>query len=545
VLAGLLLAASSVGLVALAFPPFGLWPLVFVAFVPMLVAQHRVLPARWSGLAVGVSVGGMFAYTLSPGLADGHVALVFHLLPVFIGALAAGLAWRSRGFQVRTGYRWFLVSGPVAWVAIDFLRLSAGEVAAATFGYPGYALWRHPLLLQPISVVGIHGLELLVFVVNWAIAGAVLRVPRARVGLAVAGGIAGIWVVAGALLIDSAPPTVRVAAVQTGVARGASGWEERYRRDVEQTREAAAQGAELVVWNEVGLQFDAASSVDELAALARELRIHLAVGFGFTDDLDRHHNEVLLLGPDGQVLGTYGKDHPGTFAGDYSDTGGTHPVYDTTLGRLATIVCYDLDFTDTARAMAHGGAQLVATPSADVPAIARTHYTHLVFRAVENRVTMVKADNEFDSAIIDPWGRIVAASVSPGGGGRTTLVADVPLGPGTSPWVRLGDWFGWLCVAAMFGFALLSLWSRLGSSATSPSATGSSVTGGGNEGEASLRASGARVPASRGQERPGPGVLEGGRQGEDDVVVVAAGDELHADGAPVDEAHGDRHDRVP
>src|SRR5688500_5416989 len=55
---GLLLAAGTLLLVALAFPPVGWWPLSWVAFDPMVVAQHRVLPAGRSGLAVGLGIGG-------------------------------------------------------------------------------------------------------------------------------------------------------------------------------------------------------------------------------------------------------------------------------------------------------------------------------------------------------------------------------------------------------------------------------------------------------------------------------------------------------
>jgi apolipoprotein N-acyltransferase len=471
---GVLLSLATVALVALAFPPFGWWPCILVAFVPMVVAQHRVLPARWSALGPGVGIGGMFAYHLSPGLADGDVSPVVHLWPVFVAALVVALTWRSRAFHERTGYRWFLVSGPVAWVALDFLRASGTEVLAATFGYRSYALYEHPLLLQPVSVFGIHGLELVILLVNWAAAALVIaaldRRSRAAAagdavlppGLARRGAVAvavvvAAWVAASASMIDRDEPDVVVAAVQTGVARGGDDWEERFRRDVEQTREAAARGAELVVWNEVGLQVDATvERTDELRALVAETGVHLAVGFGFTDEEGRRHNEVLLMAPNGEILGVYGKDHPGTFAGDYSDTGGTYPVYDTELGPIATIICYDLDFTDTARRMADGGARLVATPSADVPAIARTHYTHLVFRAIENRVSMVKADNEFDSAIIDPYGRVLERAVSPDGGLQATLVAAVPLGSGDSPWVRFGDWFGWLTVLGAVGFAWLS-----------------------------------------------------------------------------------------
>lgn len=61
--------------------------------------------------------------------------------------------------------------------------------------------------------------------------------------------------------------------------------------------------------------------------------------------------------------------------------------------------------------------------------IADKHHTHLVFRAVENRLTMIKADRAFDSAIIDPYGRLVTHGVS-SKGVRRVLVAQGHLGLG-------------------------------------------------------------------------------------------------------------------
>jgi len=129
-------------------------------------------------------------------------------------------------------------------------------------------------------------------------------------------------------------------------------------------------------------------------------------------------------------------------------------VYDTPLGRLGTIICYDLDFTGTARRITRNGAQLILVPSHDWPEIATKHYTHLVFRAVENRVSLVKADNSGnDSVIVDPYGRIIAAAVTPGGDKTgQAVIADVPLGTGDALAVRLGDWTGWLALAGMAFF---------------------------------------------------------------------------------------------
>jgi apolipoprotein N-acyltransferase len=466
VAAGLALALLTPVLVALAHPPFGIWPLIFVAFVPMAVAQHVVLPRRISGLAVGVAIGGVWAVFFSWGLGYAHVHLLYQFGPLFVAVIAAAIAWRSRSFQERTNYRWFVVSFPIAWTAIEFVRSTGSETLGGTWGYHAYALFRHPVLLQPISVFGITALQLLIFLVNFAIAGLVLaalgKIGRRRSvrGAAVVGVVVVAWVGAGFVMTGSPHNgTVRVAAVQTGI-YGSAHWQERYARDFAQTRDAARRGAKVVAWNEEGLPFDPqAEHTTELRALAAETNTYIAIGYRARTPDGRYRNEVTLLAPDGRFLGKYGKNHPGTFAGDYSDVKGVYPVFNTTVGPISSIICYDLDYTDTARILSRKGARLIVTSSSDLPPIGENHYTHLVFRSIENRVPTVKADNAFDSAIIDSSGRILSHTHGTEKS-QATLVSDLALGSGHSPWVSLGNWFGWLTVAVTAGFVVLSFATR-------------------------------------------------------------------------------------
>ncbi len=452
---GLLLSALTPVLVVAANPPVGLWPLIFVAFAPMVVAQHRVLPRRRSWLAPAIGIGGAYAVYFSPGLRDGDVAVVFELMPLYVAVIAVLVAGRGRAFGERTGLRWIAVSAPVCWTAIDFVRSTGSETMGGTWGFHAYALHDHPLLLQPLSVFGITGLQLLVLLPSWAAAGLVLRGRAGRPAAIAVAVLLVAWAGSSALMMDSAPATVRVAAVQNGLVNDDEHADARLERYLAQTRDAAAQGARLIVWNEAGLRFDPQlAHTAELQALAAETDAYLVLGY-LVDEADgKTRNATTLLSPDGEFLGVYGKDHPGTFAGDVNDFQGDFPVYDTELGKLATIICYDLDYTDTARIMTRGGARLIATPSSDVASIAVTHYTHLVFRAIENRVSMVKADSRFDSAVIDPWGRVVTKAVDRDGDVQVTLVADVPLGSGRSPWVSFGSWFGWATVAGAGAFAV-------------------------------------------------------------------------------------------
>ncbi|GAA3732677.1 nitrilase family protein [Salinactinospora qingdaonensis] len=82
---------------------------------------------------------------------------------------------------------------------------------------------------------------------------------------------------------------------------------------------------------------------------------------------DALYNSAVLLGPDG-LVGRYRKVHlwndekriyrPG-------DLG--FPVYETELGRVAMLICYDLWFPESFRACALGGADVVCAPSNWVP----------------------------------------------------------------------------------------------------------------------------------------------------------------------------------
>ncbi|HEX6304529.1 MAG TPA: nitrilase-related carbon-nitrogen hydrolase [Anaerolineales bacterium] len=148
----------------------------------------------------------------------------------------------------------------------------------------------------------------------------------------------------------------------------------------------------------------------------------------------------------------FSKDHPTVFLGETHTSLGVYPVYDTALGRLATIICYDLDFIDTARKMARNGAQIIAAPSLDGPSLAVQHYAMAVFRAIENRVTIIKSDSSgSDSVIVDPYGRILASAITPEGG-EAVLVTDAPLGTVDTLTVRLGDWVSWISLGGLVFF---------------------------------------------------------------------------------------------
>jgi len=157
-LLGLGLAALSGGLLVLAYPPYNLWPLAWVALLPMLLAQFWLMPARLSSLASATTMGlwglGYF------GPVFGGSGLYMEWLPpaIFLIALLGDMGVRA--FHERTGYRYFVWQGVSNWVGIEMIR---GFVPiAATWGFIAYTQHTQPWLIQPVSVFSIYGMSALI-----------------------------------------------------------------------------------------------------------------------------------------------------------------------------------------------------------------------------------------------------------------------------------------------------------------------------------------------------------------------------------------------
>jgi apolipoprotein N-acyltransferase len=460
---GLLLAALSAGLLLLSLPPYGLWPLALIGLAPMLFAQYRLLPMRLANLAPALGIGGFIGLVIvshfPTAMIDQSPFLKF-LTPVVMFSVYLAES-RSRRFHERTNFRWFVLEGAVIWVGIELIR----GLIVGTGGFIGYAFYRVPVVVQPISIFGIYGLSLLAMLINYALSLLVIALydrattdrpappdrimvplPVARrwsIGLAV---IAVIWIALGALLYQTpTTPRVPVAAIQPryptvpNLARG--------------TRDAALKGAQIAVWPEGALNYDPRQrNSDVFQRLAEENSVYLVIGFGLRAP-EGLYNQVVVVSPQGEFLGTYGKAHPVSYIGETSLAHDGYPVFETPAGKLGTIICYDLTYADTARGAARNGAQIIAAPSNDWPELYDKEYIMPMYRAIENRVALIKADTQFDSVIVDPYGRILSLAAS-AQGKEALVMADVPIGTANTPQVALGDWVGWLCLIGMISFML-------------------------------------------------------------------------------------------
>lgn len=232
-----------------------------------------------------------------------------------------------------------------------------------------------------------------------------------------------------------APRVVRVAAA-AGVPAPSSGTAEKIAYVERLVDQAAGFGAQLVCLPEVVNRVAQPPTrealahtafVQALAARAQQRRIHVCAGL-LQDDEDLIYNTAVFIDDTGQVLGTYRKTHPTV---DESllrgiSPGESYPVFDSRLGRLAALVCYDYHYPEVCRILGLQGAQIICLPNAgDGRESGRFWETVLRTRAIDNQVHIVAAVNSGRAMIVSPSGYILGSTGKslPG-----VAVADINLG---------------------------------------------------------------------------------------------------------------------
>jgi apolipoprotein N-acyltransferase len=175
-------------------------------------------------------------------------------------------------------------------------------------------------------------------------------------------------------------------------------------------------------------------------------------------------NSAYLLRPDGVVAGRYDKVHLVPYGeyvplrqlfpfigklvagiGDFRPGKGFDPLVSDGR-RLGVLICYEGIFPEAARDYKRNRADLLVNITNDAW-FGRTSapYQHLsmtVFRAVENRLYLVRAANTGVSAVIDPTGVILSRT---GLFERTVLKGEVKFIDEKTFYAAYGDLFVYLC----------------------------------------------------------------------------------------------------
>jgi deaminated glutathione amidase len=224
--------------------------------------------------------------------------------------------------------------------------------------------------------------------------------------------------------------------------------------------QAGAQGAALAVLPE-NFAFMGARETDKLAVAesgrgpiqdflaATSARLGLWIIAGTiplkTAEAGRVAAACLVYDAAGLCVARYDKMHlfdvdlPGAGRERYRESASIAPgepaarVVDTPVGKVGLSVCYDLRFPELFRELVRQGAEILSVPSAFTEHTGAAHWDVLLrARAIENQCYVVAPGQTGEhpggrrtyghSAVVDPWGRVLAQQAS----GEGAISAPVP-----------------------------------------------------------------------------------------------------------------------
>ncbi len=506
----LLIMLSSILLIT-SFPDFNLWLFAWVGLVPLFFAVDGQKPLR--AFMTAYLTGALFflgtVYWLIHVTLPGMLAVALYL------ALYFGIFGLIVSSAINRPSYLSLFTVPSVWVALEYAR------SHLLSGF-GWNLLAHSQsdnlpMIQIADITGSYGVSYLIVMVSTAVFFTIKDVRKRNYSTfysAIA--IALVFFAAGygTLRLNNIFTGVRlkVAVVQGNIAQNEK-WDPAFRRmiiDKYETLTAASvkESPDLIIWPETsipGFFQEGGDLLRRVAEVARKADAALLVGEPRQDSGDQglYYNSATLFDRNGKRAAVYDKIHLVPFGefiparnlfsfvekftkstiGDFS-AGKEYTVFNFIVERnqrgeaysqrlikkvrFSVLICFEDIFPDIARQFVKKGANFLVNITNDAwfgnSCAPYQHVQSSVFRAVENRVNVVRSANTGLSCFIDQKGRIFGTVAA---GGKNIFVDgyeadDIVLTNARTFYTVYGDVFAYLCVlvAALYILALAGTQAR-------------------------------------------------------------------------------------
>ncbi len=484
-LPGLRLAIFAGILLWLSHPPIGLFPLAWLALIPLCLGVSRsrhIGQAFWRGYLFGWAFLGLTWYWIGLTIVAWTGSNIGWVAWFFLTLILAGFygLWSAVSFILykRSEGNLRLLALAGSWVVMEWAR-TLGSLSMP-WAQLSYSQYHAVTLFRFVDITGAYGLSFLIALVNFAFAERFLSktnkaksVSPLRFAATVCAG----FLLAGWLNPESAriSRTASIAAMQGNFQPTAKPEDlprivQTFQTLTEQTYNAAKRKPQIYVWSESAAPSDAINDPESrhlLQSLSDQYLGAILTGTRSVDPISQAQtNTSALFVPLAQIplrydkvqLVPFGEFIPfrslfppaisrsfGFFEQDVvcGRIGDTLKFGDLTLG---VFICYESMYPNYARQMSKAGANILVTQSNDAwfqsRAAMEQHLSAVVFRAAENRKWVVRSTTTGITAFLDEHGSIVKRLPANEQG---ALLADVPLREGVTIYARFGDWFVAVC----------------------------------------------------------------------------------------------------
>ncbi len=451
------LAALSGLMVASTFPDYGLWPVSFVALAPFFISIRgkTILAGSWLGFVMGIFYFGPTIYWVSNTMTEyAHMPSIPAFGATALMVMAAALftfmfAYVMIKVEQRFGWDMALSIAPFLWVSLELIR---GHLPIISFPWARLADSFYTVLpfIQIADITGEDGIGFIIVLVNVAVVKIIdwkttydpftskpfpLRWALLCIAVVTMTLAYGQWRLHS--FASTGEKNVKVALIQGNIDQGKK-WKREYRNHqlniyFTRTREAVSKGARIVVWPETAAPFYFGADPQNdrrIKKLVEEIGIPIIFGApGYRKENKRiiSYNRAWAVRPGGTAE-KYDKTHLVPF-GEYiplkkafffldklvTAIGDMEPgqglnLLDTNVLQVGPQICYEIIFPKYSRVLTEKGATAIVNISndswyGDSPA-SRQSMAMGVFRAIENRIPVLRAAQSGITALIDRTGKI-------------------------------------------------------------------------------------------------------------------------------------------
>ncbi len=483
----ILLSVLSGVLGALAFPPMEFTFLAWVCLIPLIFAIRGSSPrqAFWYSYIAGFIFFGSLLYWLVNVTVPGFILLTL-MLAVYYALF---------GMMVRMvlNYSMDLFILPFFWVALEYIR--SHMFTGFPWGLLGYSQYTTINLVQIADITGAYGVSFVIVAFNVALFAVLSRRERKIAYMMIALMFILMSTSYGIYRFNNYNVwgSPRISVVQGNIPQEQK-WNPGFADEIvktytDLTKQAALDEADLIIWPETSYPYlvEAGRPVaEEVNDLAKEEKIPILSGIVYREGDDYYNSAVLFDGSDDK-LPIYHKTHLVPFGeyipfedsiaflrgyidkpiGDFR-RGGEYSLFTlkskassenvsgqiisrTNFYKFGVLICFEDIFPYLSREFVQNGANFMVNITNDAwfgdTAASRQHLQSSVFRAVENRVPVIRAANTGVSCFVDSTGKIISSVNVEGEETFVTgvLTDRVNIYAGRSFYTVYGDVFVYFC----------------------------------------------------------------------------------------------------
>jgi apolipoprotein N-acyltransferase len=481
------LSGLSGAILFLCFEFFDLWPLAWIALIPLLFAIYNLSGKRafFIGWVCGIVYALSMTYWIIPLHPYANFPIVFFaflFLTAYVSLYVAIFSYVITVIKTRNNLINIFFAASI-WTLLEFVR---GSLAT---GYPwnilGYSQYKFVQIVQIASITGVSGVSFLLVLINAALALFILNSRNWKKEIKfVLIPIMFLCIVYTFGILEVNKPLIPDKEINIALIPGNikqetkinSNLSAEFRLYLDEMDNLSTRNLDLIVFPETFVLANLLSEgrSDYLAILQgrlKETRRSLLFGTGFSlseGGIEKSYNTAALLTQKG-IVARYFKQHLVPFseytpfskylpenlrnriAGIADWNKGEESVVMELSGntRFGVVICFESVFPKIFRSFYKKGVDFMGIITNDAwfegTSASNQHFAAAPLRAIEMRRSIFHCANKGVTAIINPIGQVISKTILSNDTG--VVVSKMPVVSNKTLYMRFGDWFILFCIA--------------------------------------------------------------------------------------------------